>query len=48
MGKRVVGLFRPQEGKRVSAMIAGNKNIQLFEYADLESVKKVLFDLFTK
>ena len=40
--KKVICLFRKQEGKRVSAMIAGSKDVISEEYMDLESAKKII------
>jgi nucleoside 2-deoxyribosyltransferase len=41
-GKRIICLYRQQNGKRVSAMIAGSKDLILEQYADLESAKKII------
>ena len=45
-GKTVVCLYRPSEGKRLSAMIAGNKQIQVFNYHNLEEAKIILNQYF--
>lgn len=45
--KPILCLYRPQEGKRVSAMISGNANFLLKTYtslADVEEILKVFFD----
>lgn len=45
--KPVLCLYRPQEGKRVSAMISGNTNLLLKTYsnlADVEGILKAFFD----
>lgn len=40
--KKVLCLYRPQEGKKLSAMISGCPDIQVGEYQDLEDAKKVI------
>ncbi|MDE1761576.1 MAG: nucleoside 2-deoxyribosyltransferase [Candidatus Micrarchaeota archaeon] len=35
-GKKVLCLYRPQKGKRLSAMVKGNKNLILKEYRTIE------------
>lgn len=42
MGKKIVCLFRPQEGKRLSAMVSGNSYNKIFEYQTLEDVARIL------
>lgn len=44
-GKKVLCLFRPESGKKLSAMIAGCDEITLVNYNDLEDVKKFI-DMF--
>lgn len=39
LGKKVVCLYRQQEGKRLSAMLGGNRYFEILEYTDLEDVK---------
>ena len=41
-GKRVICLYRQQNGKSLSAMIAGSKDLTLEQYSDLESAKKII------
>ncbi len=41
-GKKIFCLFRKQEGKRVSAMIAGSNDLICKEYTDLESAKSII------
>ncbi|MCP4437602.1 MAG: nucleoside 2-deoxyribosyltransferase [Aureispira sp.] len=41
-GKKVICLYRPQEGKRLSAMIAGSQDLILEQYSDLETAKKII------
>lgn len=40
LNKKVLCLYRQQEGKRLSAMIGGNAFYDICEYTDLEDVKK--------
>jgi len=45
-GKKIICLFRQQDGKRLSAMIAGSKGLTVREYKNLESAKEVIDDFF--
>ena len=45
MSKKVICLYKSQEGKRLSAMISGSKEINVIEYSNLEEVKKRLDDI---
>ena len=40
--KKIVCLYRPQTGKRLSAMITGSKDIILENYSDFNSLKIIL------
>lgn len=42
--KKVLCLFRPANGKNLSAMIAGCNNLDLVNYSDFESVKQPILD----
>ena len=42
----VLCLYRPEPGKRLSAMIAGNPDIELAEYTTIEEAKKAIDDFF--
>lgn len=44
--KRVLCLYREQEGRRLSAMIAGSKKLRVEKYVTLEDVKKIFEDFF--
>ena len=44
-GKRILCLCRPQEGKMLSAMISGSKDILNREYQTLDEAKEII-DLF--
>ncbi len=41
LGKKVLCLHRPNPEKRLSAMIAGNKNFSIQPYENLEEVKSI-------
>jgi len=47
LSKKILCLYRPQKGKRLSAMIAGNPNITNVEYMKLDDAKKAI-DTFLK
>ena len=40
--KPIICLYREQEGKRLSAMLTGNKNLTVYNYVDLKGAKKIL------
>jgi 2'-deoxynucleoside 5'-phosphate N-hydrolase len=44
----VLCLYRPETGKKLSAMISGNKIIIVKEYSSLHEVKLILNDYFRK
>ena len=46
--KPIICLYREQEGKRLSAMLTGNKNLTVFNYTDLDSAKNILDSYFKK
>jgi len=46
-GKKVLCMYRPQEGKKLSAMILGCKEVDNREYKNLEDGKKVLDEYFS-
>ena len=46
--KKVLCLYRPQKGKRLSAMIRGCKDIVVIEYKELEGVKEKVADFLSK
>lgn len=47
-GKPVLCLFRPSEGKNVSAMIAGCSDLQLVHYQTLEEAQKSIADFLVQ
>lgn len=46
-GKPILCLYRQMEGKRLSAMINGNKNVLVKTYASMEDIPNILQDFFT-
>jgi len=47
-GKKILCLYRPSDGKRLSAMIAGCEDLTLREYAKIEEARKHIDDFFIK
>ena len=45
-GKRVLCLYRPQEGKKLSAMISGSNGIINAEYRTLNDAKNIIDNFF--
>ncbi len=41
LNKQIICIYREQEGKRLSAMIAGNKNFTLIKYTDATVVSEI-------
>lgn len=46
-GKKILCLYRPQDGKRLSAMIAGCPNLTVQKYHDINEAEKIIDDFFT-
>lgn len=46
--KKVLCLYRPQEGKRLSAMVRGCKGIAVIEYNDFASIKEKVAEFLSK
>ena len=44
--KKIICLYRPNEVKRLSAMIAGSKDIVVKGYETLDDAKKIIDELF--
>lgn len=42
MGKPILCLFRPQSGRKLSAMIAGSPNASVFEYTSLDNAEHAI------
>lgn len=45
IGKKIICLYRPQEKRRLSAMILGNAKLTVVEYEGMEDVAKKLKEL---
>jgi hypothetical protein len=46
MGKKVLLLHRPIEGKKLSVMLSGNSYLKIFKYKTIEEIPKILEDFF--
>lgn len=46
MGKKVLCLYKKQPGKKLSAMIKGNKKLVVKEYTDVDEALKMIDDFF--
>ena len=46
LNKKIIVLYRPSEGKRLSAMIAGNKKVTTINYQNLFELISVFDNLF--
>lgn len=44
--KKILCIYRPFEGKRLSAMIAGNKNLTVKEYKTIEDLEIIFKEFF--
>lgn len=42
----IICLYRPSEGKRLSAMIGGNSNFKIFEYQEIQELDNFFNELF--
>lgn len=42
LGKKIICLYREREGKRLSAMIDGNKKIKVIRYLEIDRIKEEL------
>jgi 2'-deoxynucleoside 5'-phosphate N-hydrolase len=47
LNKKIIALYRPSEGKRLSAMIRGNKSITCVDYKDVSELPAI-FDKILK
>ncbi len=47
LGKPILCLYRPQEGKRLSAMVSGNSYMPIREYQTIEDVRSIFKDFFS-
>ena len=51
LGKKILCLYKPQEGRRLSAMISGNKGLTIKQYTELPEAFAMIdkfFQLFAK
>ncbi len=46
MKKPLLCLYRPSDGKKLSAMIAGNNHLTVKEYTNINNIKEILKDFF--
>jgi nucleoside 2-deoxyribosyltransferase len=44
LGKQVICLFRPGNGRRLSAMIAGNTDVKIYDYQSMQELVKLFND----
>lgn len=42
LGKKIVCLYREREGKKLSAMVDGNKKIKVIKYLEIDKLKEEL------
>lgn len=47
-GKNILCLYRPQEGKKLSAMVAGNSYFRVHEYSSAGDIPEILKNIFAK
>lgn len=45
-GKPILGLVKKSIGGHLSSMIAGNPNVTVFEYSDIEDIQKIIEEYF--
>lgn len=48
MGKKILCLYRPTDGRHLSAMIAGNPDVSVGEYHTIEEAQKIIDDFLKK
>ncbi|MDD3245183.1 MAG: nucleoside 2-deoxyribosyltransferase, partial [Candidatus ainarchaeum sp.] len=46
LDKKIICLYRPKEGKRLSAMISGNEKFLVKEYHTIDNAKAIIDDFF--
>jgi nucleoside 2-deoxyribosyltransferase len=46
LNKRIVCLFNLNSGKSLSAMVRGNKNLEVIDYSSIENIPKILEQVF--
>jgi len=47
-GKKILCLYRPHEGKILSAMIEGSKKLTVKNYQTIEEAKEIIDEFFSK
>ena len=47
-GKKSLCIYRPQDGKRISAMVEGNRNVSVKKYKKIEDAKEIFDEFFKK
>lgn len=45
IGKKIVCLYRTEEGKKLSGMISGNSYLNIYKYKTFEDLKGILADI---
>lgn len=48
LGKKILCLYRPVEGRLLSGMISGNPHLRVEEYAEVSEVPAILEKFFKK
>jgi len=46
LGKKILCLFRPDSGRKLSAMISGNPQLQVRRYQDIDGAKDMIREFF--
>ena len=46
LNKRIVCLFNTESGKSLSAMVRGNKNLEVINYQDINEIPEILKEVF--
>jgi nucleoside 2-deoxyribosyltransferase len=46
LNKRIVCLFNTESGKSLSAMVRGNKNLEVINYQDINEIPEILKEIF--
>jgi hypothetical protein len=46
MNKKILLLYRPVEGKKLSTMLLGNKRLKIIQYKNIEEIAEILENFF--
>jgi nucleoside 2-deoxyribosyltransferase len=46
LNKRIVCLFNTESGKSLSAMVRGNRNLEVINYQDINEIPEILKEIF--